>query len=129
MRVLLGARIGTDPYRLDVTFESDLDTVRRLLRQGRFAEAAETYGDGVLPRSDAPGVIEIRDELEHWTRNAVMTSDDPDALWSWVSRAAGAQDLAAWVRFLSAVDYEDSRRPLAAAHVARLREELAPATE
>jgi hypothetical protein len=128
MRALLGPRIGTDPYRIEVPFESDIDVVRRLLRQGRPAEAAELHGEGVLPRSEAPGVIELRDELERWVRNAVMTSDDPDALWSWVSRPAGAYDLPAWVRFLSAVAYEDGRRPLAAAHVTRLRQGLVPAT-
>jgi hypothetical protein len=91
------------------------------------AEAAELHREGVLPRSEAPGVIELRDELESWTRNAVMTSDDPDALWSWLSRPARAHDLPAWLRFLSSVAYEDGRRSLAAAHVARLRRELAPA--
>jgi hypothetical protein len=124
LRVLLGTRLAADPYRLEGVVESDLDVVRRLLRQGRPADAAELYGDGVLPRSEAPGVVKIRDELEGWTRNAVMTSDDPDSLWRWISRPAAAQDLSAWVRFLSAVDYEDGRRPLAAAHVARLRAEL-----
>ena len=124
LRALLGPRIGTDPYRIEVPVESDIDVVRRLLRQGRSAEAAELHGEGVLPRSEAPGVIELRDELERWTRNAVMTSDDPDAVWSWVSSSAGAYDLPAWVRFLAAVAYEDGRRPLAAAHVARLRRGL-----
>ena len=127
MRALLGRRIGAEPYRLEGPSESDIDTVRRLLRQGRVAEAAELHGEGVLPRSEAPGVIELRDELESWTRNAVMTSDDPDALWSWLSRPARAHDLPAWLRFLSTVAYEDGRRSLAAAHVARLRRELAPA--
>jgi hypothetical protein len=89
------------------------------LRQGRVSEAAALHVDVLLPRSAAPGVIELRSELEAWTRHAVMTADDPDALWTWVSNPSGEGDLPAWVRFLSAVPYEDGRRALAAAHVAR----------
>jgi hypothetical protein len=66
-------------------------------------------------------VIELRDDLATWTRNAVMTGDDLDALWAWASSPAGTHDLSAWVRFLSSVDYEDGRRSYAAAQVKRLR--------
>lgn len=124
LRPILGERLQTDPYRLEPPVESDLAALRRLLRQGRIAAAAELHGDVLLPRSEAPAVVELRDELQGWTRNAVMTSDDPEALWSWISHRLGADDLPAWVRFLSSVRYEDARRPLAAAHVAALRRQL-----
>ena len=101
--------------------ESDLGALRRLLRQGRILDAASLHADVLLPRSQAPGVVELREQLEAWTRHAVMTADDPDAIWIWVSSPSGADDLAAWVRFLSTVAYEDGRRALAAAHVKRLR--------
>ena len=122
MRTLTGLRVDAEPYRLDVFVESDIASLRRLLRQGRVFEAASLHADLLLPRSDAPGVIEIRDELESWTRNAALTSDDLDALWTWVTNPCGAEDLPAWVRFLSQVPYEDGRRALAAAHVKRLRD-------
>ena len=125
LRARLGERIMTEPYRLVPPVESDISVLRRLLRQGRVADAAAMHGDVLLPRSEAPGVIELRDELEAWTRRAVMTADDPDALWTWISNPRGAADLPAWVRFLSAVPYEDGRRALAAAHVSRLRRRYA----
>jgi hypothetical protein len=126
LRTFLGTRIGAEPYRLDPPVDSDIGALRRLLRQGRVVEAAGLHVDVLLPRSEAPGVIELRDELEAWTRRAVMTADDPDALWTWISHPRGEADLPAWVRFLSAVPYEDGRRALAAAHVTRLRERFEP---
>lgn len=126
LRALLGTRIGTEPYRLEPPVESDIGALRRLLRQGRVAEAAALHVDVLLPRSEAPGVIELREELEAWMRRAVMTADDVDALWTWISSPPGTEDLPAWVRFLSSVPYDDGRRALAAAHVTRLRRRFEP---
>lgn len=123
LRKILGSpnAIGGEPYRLLVPVDSDVAAMRRLLFDGHVREAAVLHRDLLLPSSDAPGVVELRDELEAWARNAVMTSDDVDALWTWASNPPGARDLPAWVRFLSNVPYQDGRRPLAAARVAGLR--------
>jgi hypothetical protein len=121
LRGIVGVRLEAEPYRLVGPVASDVGSLRRLLRQGRVAEAAALYAGPLLPHSEAPAVVDLRRELEGWTRHAVITSDDSDALWTWVTRPGGAGDLQAWVRFLSNVPYEDGRRALAAAHVARLR--------
>jgi hypothetical protein len=125
LRTLVGARIEAEPYRLQPPVESDIAVLRRFLRQGQAAEAAVLHGDGLLPRSEAPAVVELRDELEGWTRSTAMTADDPDALWIWLSSAAGQRDLQGWVRFLSIVPYGDGRRALAAAQLKRIRHRLA----
>ena len=51
----------------------------------------------------------------------MITSDDAEALWSWVSAPAGESDLLAWQRLLGALEYTDARRSLAAARTAALR--------
>jgi hypothetical protein len=81
----------------------------------------------MLPRSDAPGVIELRTELEGWMRRSVMTADDVDPLWRWLQTPSGEDDVAAWRRFLAAVPYEDGRRGQAAARLERLRESFGTA--
>jgi hypothetical protein len=50
-----------------------------------------------------------------------MTAEDPDALWAWVHSPSGEDDLGAWKRLLSQLEFRDPRRPLAAARVGELR--------
>jgi hypothetical protein len=121
LRRLFGPSIQTEPYRLEVDLRCDIATVQELLRDGRVGEAAALYRGPVLPRSEAPGVVDVRDELEGWTRRAVMASDDLEALWTWLTTPSGEDDMQAWKRFLSSVPPEDGRRGLAAARLERLR--------
>jgi hypothetical protein len=121
LRKLLGSVIQTEPYRLEAAIRCDIATVQALLRDGDVAKAGALYRGPVLPRSEAPGVVDLRDELEGWTRRAVMASDDLESLWTWLSRPSGADDMQAWKRFLSSVPPEDGRRGLAAARLDRLR--------
>ena len=101
--------------------ESDLRHVRALLGHNAIGDAAAAYPGPLLPFSDAPGIRGEREELEGWLRQAVLTSGDADALWSWVRTASGDDDLVAWQRLLAAIDYADPRRSLAAARTAALR--------
>ena len=121
LRKFLGSGIETMPYRLALDVDSDVAQVSRLLESGAVREAAECYDGPLLPRSDAPGVVRERVVLESWLRQAVMTSDDPEALWAWTQSVSGSDDLAAWKRLLANLDYTDPRRSLAASRVHTLR--------
>ena len=125
LRKLLGDCIETEPYRLSIDVESDVARVGGLLDRGAVREAAEHYAGALLPRSEAPGIVHARDELEAWVRQAVMTSDDDDAVWAWLQSSSGRDDLAAWKRLLAALDFRDPRRSLAAAQVTSLRASFA----
>ncbi len=127
LRKILGPWIDTERYRLTCPVESDVGRVEALLRAGDVRQAAERYGGPLLPASDAPGVARERDGLDGWLRQAVMTGDDPEALWAWVHSPSGGEDLAAWKRLLAGLEFRDPRRSLAAARVAQLREGLAAA--
>ena len=92
-----------------------------LLAAGDVRQAAEEYPGPLLPGSEAPGVVRERDHLDNWLRQAVLTADDPEAVWAWVNSPSGEDDLNAWKRLLAQLDYRDPRRSLCAARVAELR--------
>jgi hypothetical protein len=101
--------------------QSDVGALRQRLLEGDARGAAALFEGPVLPRSEAPGVVELRDELDGWIRRTVMAAEDLEALWSWLNTPAGEEDLFAWKRFLSNLPAQDGRRGLAAARLVRLR--------
>jgi hypothetical protein len=84
-------------------------------------EAAERYPGPLLPSSEAPGVVREREHLDAWLRQAVLTSDDAEALWAWLQTATGEDDLPSWKRLLRQLPFHDPRRPRVAARVGELR--------
>jgi hypothetical protein len=125
LRKLLGPWIDTDRYRLTCDVETDVRRVEGLLRTGAVREAAEAYPGPLLPGSDAPAIVEAREQLDAWLRQAVMTSGDADALWVWVNSPSGHDDLGAWKRLLTHLEFRDPRHSLCASRVGELRRALA----
>jgi hypothetical protein len=121
VRRLLGRWIRAEDGRVRLDVDTDFAAVQRLLRAGRSRDAAQRYRAPLVPRSEAPGVVEARDELDAWVRSAIMTSEDREALWAWLESDSGRDDLPAWKRFLADLDFEDPRRPLAASRLTQLR--------
>jgi hypothetical protein len=121
LRKLLGPWIDTDRYRLTCDIDTDVRRVEGLLAAGNARDAAERYPGPLLPSSEAPGVVRERERLETWLRQAVMTSEDPEALWAWVQTPTGDEDLPAWKRLLTGLAFHDPRRARCAARVGELR--------
>jgi hypothetical protein len=121
LRKLLGPWIDADRYRLTCDVETDVRHVEGLLAAGRVRDAAEAYTGPLLPGSEAPGVVKERDRLDAWLRQAVMTGEDSEALWAWLQTPSGADDLGAWKRLLTRLQFHDPRRAKAAARVGELR--------
>lgn len=124
LRKLIGPWIDTDRYRLTCDVATDVRRVEGLLRAGAVRQAAEAYPGPLLPSSEAPGVVHVREQLDAWVRQAVMTAEDPDALWAWVNSSSGREDLGAWKRLLARLEFRDPRRSLCASRVADLRSAL-----
>jgi hypothetical protein len=116
--------IYSEHNRVKLEIEADFLVVRGLLRAGKAREAARRYSAALLPRSEAPGVVDARDELDTWVRSAVMTSGDREAIWAWLKSDSGCDDVLAWRRFLADLDFADPRRPLAVTRLARVRNAL-----
>jgi hypothetical protein len=119
LRKLLGPWIDTDRYRLTCDVETDVRRVEGLLNRGATRQAAESYPGPLLPTSEAPGIVRLREHLDRWLRQAVMTAEDPEALWAYLRTAD--DDLGAWKRLLTQLEFRDPRRSLAAARVGELR--------
>jgi hypothetical protein len=124
LRKLLPGTIEPEGYGLTCEVHSDVKHVRALLAGNAVNDAAAAYPGPLLPESEAPGIRGAREELDSWVRQAIVTSDDADALWAWVRSPSGELDLPAWRRLLSALDYTDARRSLAVARIAALRRAL-----
>jgi GAF domain-containing protein len=124
LRKLLGPWIDTDRYRLTCDVETDVRRVEGLLRTGAVRDAAEEYAGPLLPASEAPAIVDAREQLDAWLHQAVMTSGDAEALWAWVNSPTGRDDIAAWKRLLSQLEFRDPRRSLCASRVGELRRSL-----
>lgn len=112
LRALIGADVlRTRPYRLDAGIDSDFDAVRRALRAGEPGEALRTCGGPLLPRSDAPEIRELRDELDAGLRRAVLDADDLDLLASFAAHPLGRGDLEVHDRLDEQLPAHDRRRP------------------
>lgn len=119
LRSVVGSKVfGSRPYRLLVPIATDVEALRAALDSGDVETAVRLYSGPVLPRSTAPGVIDIRDELRVRLRTAVLRSDDTAVLSRWTAGAEGRDDAAAWAAYRATVDRES---PLYAQIEAKIR--------
>jgi hypothetical protein len=124
LRKLMGPWLEAGRDRLTLSIDADFLTVQGLLRSGAPRRAAEHYAGPLLPRSEAPGVVELREELDAWVRRAVIASEDREALWAWLETSSGRDDRPSLKRFLADLPFDDPRRALAASRLAHLRATL-----
>jgi hypothetical protein len=127
VRKLIGPWLEASRDRLTLTIDADFLAVQALLRAGQPRRAAEQYPGPLLPRSEAPGVVELREELDAFVRRAVMATEDREALWAWLDSSSGRDDRPSLSRFLADLPFDDPRRALAAARLGRLRARLSVA--
>jgi hypothetical protein len=124
LRALIGADVlRTRPYRLDATVDTDFGAVRRALRARQPAEAMRACRGPLLPRSDAPAIRELRDELEAGLRRAVLDTDDADLLAEFVAHPLGRHDIETHDRLLDLLPAGDTRRPEIRTRMQRLLSE------
>jgi hypothetical protein len=124
LRKLIGPWLAAGRDRLSLSIEADFLNVQALLRAGDPRRAAERYPGPLLPRSEAPGVVELREELDAWVRRAVIATEDREALWAWLESSSGRDDRPGLKRFLADLPFDDPRRALAASRLAQLRATL-----
>ncbi len=126
MRALLGEwLLASRPYRLTCEVTSDWAAVSAQLAAGNLAEALRLYRGPLLPHSEAPGVAEVRADLERALRSAILASGQPEFLVSWTRSRWGADDLEMWQRLCAVLPASSPLRPFAAATAAKLDAELA----
>lgn len=121
LRNLIGPDVlRTRPYRLDATVDTDFGSVRRALRAGKPAEALRLCSGSLLPRSDAPAIRELRDELDAALRRAVLNSANPDLIAAFAEHPSGHEDLEVHDRLTELLAPDDPRRAAVESRRARL---------
>ncbi|WP_241374266.1 hypothetical protein [Thermus arciformis] len=116
-----GFRISCSPYRLENPPPSDLGAFLKALSRGDLEGALALYQGPLLPWSQAPGVEELRLELEEALKQAVLAQGDTENLFLLAERLG--EDLEVWEALLERLPPEDPRLPIARARVERLRRE------
>ncbi|MDX2006712.1 MAG: helix-turn-helix domain-containing protein [Meiothermus sp.] len=111
--------LDSRPYRLGVEIKADFLQVLMCLREGDLAGALQLYRGPLLPRSEAPEVLETRILLEESLRRAVLRSGNSDLIWHLAERLNS--DLEVWEAAHRALPETDNRRPLAQTQVTLLK--------
>lgn len=120
LRRIIGDLLRSRPYRLASPVSADYLDVRAALHRGDVTGAVAGYTGSLLPRSEAPGVLEQRQWLDTQLRSAVIASADPQVLQSW-SEQFGFEDLEPWERLVTVLPAGSGRRAAALARVRQLR--------
>jgi hypothetical protein len=87
LRALLGGRLASRPYRVDMAVRCDVAEVLDRLRAGDVAGAAERYGGELLPWSESPALIEYGNFVTVALRIALL-ADPQLAAVLWYSERA-----------------------------------------
>ncbi|MFF7449382.1 MULTISPECIES: GAF domain-containing protein [unclassified Streptomyces] len=95
-RVLGPGLLESRPYRLTVPVASDVAVVERRLEAGAVTAAAALYAGPLLPASQAPAVVRLRNRLTDGLRTALIARRDPDLLADWAHAPWGEDDFDVW---------------------------------
>ena len=125
LRGLLGDDLlASRPYRLTAPVTGDWLAVGAQLAAGDLRAAMRGYDGPVLPRSTAPGVVRLRDELESSLRHALLRSGAADLMSAWTRSSWGRDDYEMWVAQRRVVPASSPIRALVDGQIARLDREL-----
>lgn len=111
--------ISSQPYRLEVGVSADFMELQEALRIGDVGGALALYGGSLLPLSEAPGVVELREELDSAVRSSVLASHDGESIWRLAELLD--DDLEVWEAAVVQLPEADHRRTLAIVRAERLR--------
>lgn len=117
-------RIGSRPYRLETSVDTDAARVLRLLGRGAHRMALAAYRGAVLPGSVAPGVIDIRTEVGLRLRQTLLSDASAEVLLDYVRTDEAAWDAEVWRACLQLLPARSPQRAAVIAALARIETEL-----
>lgn len=112
------------PYRLPAELVVDAVQVLSYLQRGAHRMALGIYRGPVLPRSQAPAVVRLRNEVSALLRDAVLTDGSPETLLQYLLLTEAQDDVDAWRLALRVLPRRSPRRAVVVTHVERLEAEL-----
>ncbi|WP_425313152.1 GAF domain-containing protein [Microbacterium esteraromaticum] len=108
------------PYRLPIALDTDAQNVLSLLDRGAHRVALSAYRGPVLPDSEAPGVIELRESLRGVLRETMLTEASVEVLLAYAEIPEGASDAAVLRLCLEMLPARSPRRPGLVARIEKL---------
>lgn len=112
------------PYRLPRGVDVDARRVLDFLDRGAHKVALGSYTGPVLPGSDAPGIVAIRDEVRATLREAMLADAAPDVLLAYARSDEAAYDLEVWRAALRILPPKSPKRASVVSRIERLEHEL-----
>lgn len=112
------------PYRLRTPLVVDARQVLNYLHRGSHRMALQIYRGPLIPRSDAPAIVELRREISAALREAVLNDAGPDALMEYARLPEAADDVVVWETCLKLLPPRSPKRAAVVAHLERIDAEL-----
>ena len=112
------------PYRLPRRLELDAHRVLAFLDRGAHRVALAGYSGPVLPGSRAPGVEQLRAEVSHRLRDAMMTDAAVDTLLTYARTDEAAFDIEVWRACLRMLPAKSPKRAAVVARIEHIEAEL-----
>jgi len=112
------------PYRLPVDLLPDSGQVLSCLQRGAHRIALEIYRGAVLPRSEAPGITELRGRVSALLREAVLTDGSAESLLKYAELPEARDDVVVRTAALKLLPPRSPKRAAVVADLERLEAEL-----
>lgn len=119
-----GAVPESRPYRLPMDLVPDSGLVLNCLQRGAHRIALEIYRGAVLPRSDAPGIAELRNRVSCLLREAVLTDGSAESLLKYAELPEARDDVGVRIAALKLLPPRSPKRAAVVADLERLETEL-----
>lgn len=114
------------PYKLSMDLVPDSGQVLSCLQRGAHRIALEIYRGAVLPRSEAPGIIDLRDRVSSLMREAVLTDGSAETLLKYAALPEARDDVGVRLAALKLLPARSPKRAAVVADLERLEAELSP---
>lgn len=115
---------GSRPYRLPLDLVPDTGQVLSCLQRGAHRMALEIYRGGMLPRSEAPGIVELRNRVSSLLREAVLTDGSVESLLKYATLPEARDDVGVRRAALRLLPPRSPKRAAVVADLERLEAEL-----
>ncbi|WP_026537496.1 GAF domain-containing protein [Arthrobacter sp. 9MFCol3.1] len=119
-----GAVPQSRPYRLPLDLVPDAGQVLDCLQRGAHRIALEIYRGAVLPRSEAPGIVELRDRVSALMREALLTDGSAESLLKYAALPEAKDDVEVRSAALKLLAPRSPKRAAVVADLERLDREL-----
>jgi hypothetical protein len=112
------------PYRLPLDLVPDAGQVLDCLQRGAHRIALEIYRGAVLPRSEAPGIVELRARVSALMREALLTDGSAESLLKYAALPEAKDDVDVRSAALKLLAPRSPKRAAVVADLERLDREL-----